>query len=176
MAANPLHHELLDRATPRRCGPESKYSEELAGKICEYIAAGNHLAFACRELGIHRSTVNRWEKEHPEFKEAVRVARIEGAWALYDQVFDISDEMVEDTSGASRQRERLRVRMWALSKMLPAVFGDKLEVEVKHRVDFDAALAAARKRVNKAPQVLDVVDAEVVPPLAIPAPAESLLD
>ena len=103
--------ETRNMAGNSNSGRNSKFTPAIGGQICEIIEGGSHMSAACCELDIVRSTVHRWEKEFPEFHEAVRQARVVGAWALYDEIFDISDEMVEDTAKASRQRERLRTRM-----------------------------------------------------------------
>ena len=153
----------------KNSGVKSTFTAEIGATICAAIADGKLMTEACRGLGISVSTVQTWEKKYPEFHEAVRQARVDGAWMLYDEIFTISDGLVENTSEASRQRERLRIRMWARSKMLPAVFGEKLEIGVTHKVDFDAAMLAARARIARTRAPLQLENATDVTPIALPA-------
>jgi transposase-like protein len=149
-------------------GRPSTYSEETAARICSIIEQGKTMAQACRELDLSRSTVHRWEKEHDTFKAAVHQARVDGAWCIADEILTISDDLITNNADASRQRERLRVRMWLLSKVQPMIFGERVELNVTTKVDLDAAMAAASARLaRRGRAALDVSDAEIVPPLKL---------
>jgi hypothetical protein len=120
-----------------RLGRPSTFTEEMAKDICAFLAQGETLAQVLRRPGMpQRATVYDWEQARPEFKAQIREARIGGAWALADQILDIGDEPVKNNPDASRQRERVRIRMWLLSKILPAEFADKISMDVTQRVDF----------------------------------------
>lgn len=91
------------------------------------------------------SSVFLWLTKHPAFSEQYAKAREERAEAMFEEMFEIADDGTNDYvekirqdgskdiayDGEHVQRSRLRVdtRKWALSKMLPKKYGDKMEVE-----------------------------------------------
>lgn len=53
---------------PKRSGRPSKYTEELAGKICDLIAEGHSERSICKMEGMpNLSTLWRWKDQYPEF-------------------------------------------------------------------------------------------------------------
>lgn len=91
------------------------------------------------------SSVFLWLTKHPVFSEQYAKASEERAEAMFEEMFEIADDGTNDwmerqnKDGSTDvaynaehvQRSRLRVdtRKWALSKMLPKKYGDKMEVE-----------------------------------------------
>lgn len=115
------------------------YSQEKADAICERLAGGLSLRKACEaEGGPDPSTVLRWLEQAPEFAQQYAQARARGYQLLADQIIDISDDAegdIVDTEHGPKvdaervARSKLRVdsRKWMLSKMLPKVYGEKIE-------------------------------------------------
>lgn len=66
--------------------------------------------------------------------------------ALADEIVDIADNTLDPIHA----RNRIDARKWYASKMLPQVYGDRLELNVTHTVDIGGALAEAHKRVSAA--------------------------
>ena len=119
----------------KNSGRKTDFSDEIAKRICDEIAGGKHLARVCREKWApSRSTVSHWQTINPEFKAAMIQARIDGAWALYDQMFEIAERIPKDNAHASQQREHLRIMMWGLSKLVPH-FADRMQLDVTTRAD-----------------------------------------
>lgn len=80
-----------------------------------------------------------WTQAHPEFGEQYARARQIGYQLLADELIEIADDssgdVVETEDGprpnsefTARSRLRLDTRKWMLSKMLPKVYGDKLDL------------------------------------------------
>lgn len=122
------------------------FSQETADLICQRLADGLSLRKACPE-GMSPSTVLRWLEASTDFAEQYTRARDIGYKLLADELIEIADDASGDTvvteSGpkqnpefAARSRLRLDTRKWMLSKMLPKVYGDKLELggEVTHKI------------------------------------------
>ena|SRR5215831_13163150 len=107
-------------------GRPSKYTKELAERICADLASGMTLRQVCRQEGMPDPvTVLNWEKEDREgFSQQYADARLLGYRQWADELIEIADEAGDWTD----QRSRLRVdtRKWLLSKALPKIFGDKL--------------------------------------------------
>lgn len=60
---------------PRRPGRPSLYSLELCELAAKHYAQGATDVEVADALGIHVATLYRWQHEHPEFREAARVAK-----------------------------------------------------------------------------------------------------
>lgn len=104
----------------------TRYTAELADAILDRLAKGETLRAICRDEGMPPApTVLEWVKDNREgFAEQYARAREAGAYAM-------ADELLEIASGKGDvQRDRLHVDTlkWTLSKILPRVFGDKLDV------------------------------------------------
>lgn len=145
------------------------FTPELGAKICERLAAGESLRSICRDEGMPAaSTVLDWKDAHKEFGEHYARARLTGYALLAEEMIDIADdgtndyvERVNQKTGevekaidhdhVTRSRLRVDTRKWLLSKMLPKVYGDKLEIEAKIDIGLAERLARARNR-TKDPQ------------------------
>jgi hypothetical protein len=117
------------------------FNKVKADSICKLIEEGKSLRSACFDNDIAPSTVLGWVNDNDSFSEQYARARTVGYKLLADEILSIADEKdVEvkhdgddvrlDLSPTAVARNRLRVdtRKWMLSKMLPKVYGDKLEL------------------------------------------------
>lgn len=126
-------------------GETSSYTPEVARDICEQLATGKTLREICRAEGMPpESTVRLWALDDREgFAAHYTRAREIGYHAMADDLLEIADDGRNDwmtrnsddgagwaVNGEHMQRSRLRVdtRKWMLSKALPKVYGDKLEL------------------------------------------------
>ena len=138
------------------------FNQVAADAVCDLILDGKSLRAACRELELAPSTILLWSKENKEFSEQYARAREVGYKLLADEIIDIADEKevqvrydgedtILDLSPTAIARNRLRVdtRKWMLSKMLPKIYGDKLEMKHSGSIDsisdeeLDAKIKAA---------------------------------
>ena len=124
---------------------KSLYTQELADAICERLEAGDSLRRACETVGgITCQGVLKWTKDAAcvGFGEQYAQARETGYRLLADQIIEISDDSSGDTIHTEHgtkadaefiARARLRVdsRKWMLSKMLPKLYGDKIETTLQ---------------------------------------------
>lgn len=90
------------------------------------------------------ATVLKWVNAHSEFGKQYAETRAQAYLLLADEIIEISDRSESDTytdeDGNTRTntevvaRSRLMVdtRKWMLSKMLPKVYGDKIDATVTH--------------------------------------------
>jgi len=104
------------------------FSQAIADDICQQLAEGKSLRATCAAEGMPaESTVRARARDHAAFGAQYARAREQGYEVMGDSIIEISDE------GEDVARDRLRVdaRKWLLSKMLPKVYGDKLETTVK---------------------------------------------
>ena len=102
-------------------GRPSIFSEELATRICERLAAGETLRSVCRDAGMPaESTVRSWAgNEDFVFSAQYATARKIGYQCMADEIIEIAD-------GSGDARLQVDSRKWLLSKALPKIYGDKL--------------------------------------------------
>jgi len=118
------------------------YGQETRDEICRRIALGESLISICKSEGMpDKSTVLYWLFNEPEFSSQYARAREAQAEHYLDEIIAISDDSVLDTEmgedGVERTnhevvaRARLRVdtRKWAMSKLAPKKYGDKVQNE-----------------------------------------------
>ena len=106
----------------------STYTPEIADEICSRLIAGESLRRICKDDHLPAvSTVCLWVVDNREgFSEQYARARQAQGTMMADQIAEIADTGSGDVS-----RDRLRgdTRKWYLSKVLPKLYGDKVEVE-----------------------------------------------
>lgn len=124
-------------------GRPSKYTPELARKICVELAQGAFLRQICRREDFpSEATVRGWVVDDRDgFSAQYARARAMGLHSMAEETVEIADDGLNDTykkeDGSDAvntdvvQRSKLRVdtRRWLLSKMLPKEFGDKITQE-----------------------------------------------
>lgn len=122
-------------------GRPSKFTKELASRICQRLADGETLRAVCRDDGMPTpSTVLNWtnSKSTGAFSEQYAKAREIGYRHMADELVEIADDGRNDTyqdedgnvrvntDVVARSRLRVDTRKWLLSKALPKIYGDKL--------------------------------------------------
>lgn len=126
-----------------------KYSDELADEICKAISITNlGLKRLCDRHPDwpHYMSIFRWLSEPDKEYFRLQYARAKQAQAefLIDEIVEISDDSSQDTISFEKpngeeveienkewvNRSKLRVdtRKWIASKVLPKVYGDKIDV------------------------------------------------
>ena len=103
------------------------YSDEIADRLCEEIAAGAALYRLCAEnddLPAER-TVYQWLEANASFAQKYTRARERQQDREVDRIVEIADTE-EDPQ---RARVRIDARKWRASKLAPKKYGDKLDLE-----------------------------------------------
>jgi len=124
---------------PKKIGRPTKYSQELADKICDQLSEGISLRTVCNVEDMpSKITVFSWFRKYPEFLTQYARAKEESADALFEETIDIADESLDDAKTYSDSKGgsaivnayRLKVdtRKWMMSKMKPKKYGDKLDM------------------------------------------------
>ncbi len=117
-------------------------SQAIRDQICEQLADGKSLRKAAQAAGVAASSILRECEDDKDFAEQYAAARARGYAWLADEIIQISDDSSGDLTETEEgfranpefvARSKLRVdsRKWMLSKMLPKVYGDKIEHEHK---------------------------------------------
>ena len=123
-------------------GRPSKFTQELADRLCEQLAEGMSMRKVCEAEDMpEKRTIFRWLRTNEEFCHQYEKAKAEAADSMTDEMLDIADEGSGDT-----QRDRLRVdtRKWVASKLKPKKYGDYQKHEHTGSVVTEATLTFGR--------------------------------
>lgn len=120
------------------------FSEDIAASVCERIMTGRSLRDVCSDEDIPaRSTIYKWLAENEAFADQYARACDVRADDVFDELFDIADNATNDwmerkgkedegwqANGENVNRSRLRIdaRKWALARMAPRKYGEKLDL------------------------------------------------
>ena len=122
----------------------SKFTQDLADTICNLLIEGDSLRGICRDDDMPAAgTVCRWLSENETFREQYARAREFQAESMFDEMFEIADDGQNDwmerldkngevigevLNHEHVQRSKLRIdtRKWALARMAPKKYGDKI--------------------------------------------------
>ena len=131
---------------PPLIGRPTAYSKDIAADILARIMGGESLRSICRDEAMPaRSTVHLWLAKNADFSDQYARACDIRAEEMFDEMFEIADDgtndwmlrgsgedAIEVTNHENIQRSRLRIdtRKWALSKMNPKKYGEKITNEV----------------------------------------------
>lgn len=115
----------------------SDFSQEVADQICEGLAEGTSLRKICERDGMpDKATVFRWLHKDEAFRDQYARAREAQTDSLLEEIFEIADqwesplELLKDPDTIQRAKLRIDTRKWAMSKMAPKRFGDKVTQEI----------------------------------------------
>jgi len=135
-----------------KVGRPTKFNKEMADLICRKVATTTDgLRKICaRSPELPTSeTIREWRLDFPTFSAQYAEAKRIQADLLAEEILDISDddthdEMIDDNGNVKFnseyvQRSRLRVdsRKWIAAKLMPKVYGDKVQNEVVMRTQED---------------------------------------
>lgn len=161
---------------------KSHYSEIMSDLICSRIADGESLKSICNTDGFPSvSTVIDWAKYpdenlRPGFQSKYLKAKELSYHLMAEQIIDIADDSgkdkkkimmrgreieVIDHENINRDRLRVDSRKFILSKALPKIYGDKLEIEHTGSVDLVGRLAAGRRRIAEQAAEGKILEAQV---------------
>lgn len=127
-------------ADKNKVGAPTKYSQELADKVCELIANSSHgLRKICEDNDISYTSIKRWLRDNAEFCTQYEKAKQEQCDFLADEIIAIADnrdgdllstEFGQTGNSTNVQRARLQIdaRKWVASKLKPKKYGDRLDV------------------------------------------------
>lgn len=139
----------------KKVGRPTKYTKELGKEICDTLStsidgirricnANPHFPEPC--------TIKDWRHKYEEFSLQYENAKLKQALGFAEDIVDITDEVENDyimtdkgpvanPAAIARARLRMDARKWIACKLLPKVYGDKVQQEVtviKHEDTIDA--------------------------------------
>ena len=120
-----------------------KQRVSIINEVCKRIAQGEALNKICKTEGMpSKDTIFEWLDKNKLFSDQYARARERQAELFLDEIIEIADESSLDRNineeGKSyvdhevvaRSRLRVDVRKWAMSKLAPKKYGDKIQQEI----------------------------------------------
>lgn len=124
-------------------GRPTNYTPELAAEICELISSGLSVNKVAAMEGMPAArTVFLWLSKHEEFMRMYTRATSSRADAMFEEMFEIADDGTNDLTTrpdgsevvdhdvVQRSRLRIETRKWALARMNPRKFGERVTTEL----------------------------------------------
>ena len=112
-------------------GKPSDYLPEVAADICAKLADGESLRKVCERPGMpSKTSVFRWLAENVEFRDQYAKATDSRADAIFEEMFEIADDAPEESAAVAKARLRIDTRKWALARMNPKKYGDKVTQDI----------------------------------------------
>ena len=140
----------------RKPGRPSSFTQAKADEICARMAEGESLRAVLRDDGMPSwPTVCRWVEDNEAFRAQYTRARNAQAQRWVDEIVEIADDASNDwiegkdgqmvVNGEAIARSRLRVdtRKWIACKVLPKLYGDKIEHEHSGKVTLEGMVLAS---------------------------------
>lgn len=147
---------------------ENQGLTEQQASVCSLVAMGKPVAEACKRAGITEYRYYQWVAQLPAFEQAVRGARA----MLAERHLAQLDELVFSEPDTQRLGIMQRHFHWKAGKLIPKVYGDKLDITLDARIEIGEALAAARARATLRPMCdsADIIDGQVIDSTSDDAP------
>lgn len=108
-----------DQQKPRPVGRPTKYDPAYCEQIIAFMAKGASVAAFAAEIEVARSTINEWAEKHPEFSEALNIAKAKCA-AWWER---------RARAGASGAQVSAALIIFGLKNMAPDDWRDKQEID-----------------------------------------------
>jgi len=116
--------------------------DEQQKQVCTLIATGKSIEKACELAGITEYRYTKWLADLPAFEQAVRRARA----IIVDRRIDRIAEVARTEPDVNRAALIIKTDQWLASKLIPKVFGDRIDLNVNQVIDIGSALAEAHAR------------------------------
>lgn len=130
-------------------GPPSQCTPELVERICALLEEGNPLAKACPEVGITTRSFLRYCDNDDAVAQEYRLALAARAeW--FDAERDRIRLTATDKDSAAAARVQLDCLAWSQQRMAPTRYGDRVSMEVDHKIDLSSVIDRGRQRVLEA--------------------------
>lgn len=171
----PLSFRAPDGPTRFRVSHGKGYNPPLARKICEQLMHKRSLTDICKDPRMPSlTTVINWlaNPKLADFREMYYYARRVAAELYVDEIFSIADDgtndwkprydkdgglidYVPDQEAIQRSRVRIDARKWYASKMVPRIYGEKVDVGLDVTGDLAELLKKASNNDTGLPKPLD---------------------
>lgn len=131
-------------AAKNKGGRPTKYTKELGEEICNALGASVDGIVRICKANPHfpePETIRDWRHKNQEFSAKYEAGKLRQALGFAEGIIDLVDDAENDfimtdkgpvpnTAAIARARLRMDARKWIACKLLPKVYGEKMQQEV----------------------------------------------
>jgi hypothetical protein len=113
---------------PKKIGRPRKITPEVAKRMFKQLSLGRSLRTVCKDPGMPSlSTTMDWLLEDAEFADQYARSKKAGIELHVDSILDLADSATGENAHAVRLK--VDTRKWLASKLLPKLYGDRVQVD-----------------------------------------------
>lgn len=120
-------------------------TEDIFRAIIKDLVEGRPIKSILESIGVPVYEFFKFINSAPKYLSEYESAQQAKAEIVAEEIISISDD---DTCEPQRARNKIDARRWYASKMKPAKFGDRVDLNLNLHVDIGAALIDAQQRVR----------------------------
>ncbi|MFO6426574.1 ubiquitin carboxyl-hydrolase [Escherichia coli] len=115
----------------KKGGRPSDYMPEVANDICALLSSGESLrkVWNAQECRAKHQFFAGWLNIQ-DFRDQYAKATEARADSIFEEIFEIADNAIPDAAEVAKARLRVDTRKWALARMNPRKYGDKVTNEL----------------------------------------------
>ena len=145
----------------------TKYSPELALKICEKVAEGNTLLDICKEAGMpHRASFQRWVMLYKDVAVSYQAARELSAQSLEDEALGLARKLSGPNDFTTVKVRAIDIALqqirWSATRRDPSKYGQKARETITVPIQINTTLYLGGD--NRDSQRISTITAKVVTP------------
>ena len=145
----------------------TKYSPELALKICEKVADGGTLLDICKGIGMpHRTSFHRWVMLYKDVAISYQAARELSAQSLEDEALGLARELSGQNNFTTVKVRAIDISLqqlrWSATRRDPSKYGQKAKETITVPIQINTTLNLGGD--NRDSQGIYTITAEVVSP------------
>ena len=106
----------------------SQFDKDMADLIIERMMDGMYLTKVLKALDLSMSTIVKWEKQSPDFKEALNEARKALSFSLVDSTLEDAEVPLETMPEVHQLKTKIENKRWVAEKYNREQFGAKLDM------------------------------------------------
>lgn len=130
----------------KKRGRPTKYTKEIADKICLGVSEGKSIHSIAQELNIAPASIFLWLSNNKDFSDNYEKARKVQADLTFESMIELENKVLNGDIHPYNFKVVNDSMKWRLGKMLPKKYGDKQTFE--HTVNTDIA-DELRNRLSK---------------------------
>ena len=106
------------------------FSKETADLIVTRMMDGMYLGRILKSLSLNMSTIRKWEKQSPDFAEALADARKTQAYMLVEETLEDVNAPLETMPEVTQLKVKTEVKRWVAEKYNREQFAQKVDMQL----------------------------------------------
>lgn len=126
--------------------PPEPVPQDIADKVCEWLADGKPLEDLCRQPGMPSTrTVREWKAKDEAFAAAYTRAREDGGHVIAERMRITAATPSDHPDDVQHRRLIIDVDKWLLARWFPTNYGDRQSIEHSGGLTLEQIVAGSEK-------------------------------